>query len=222
MDTGCTSRHMGAPTGWVTHPAFPSHLPTGAPWVALKVKVAQSCPTLCHPIDYIVHWLLQARILEWVAFPLPRGSSQSRNRTRFFCIAGGFFTNWAIREALAVLKSGESSETSLCPVQGALLAGAGDAFQSWVWWNLQQRHKIPFQQSSKSLPPSPFVILQSKSFLIVTTCVSPLPWESLMDIIPRLKDTFLLVLEIHLYITALWTSIIFALKTSHCYSGLPQ
>ncbi|CAI9173720.1 unnamed protein product [Rangifer tarandus platyrhynchus] len=42
----------------------------------VKVKVAQSCPTLCHPMDYTVHGMLQARILEWVAFPFPRGSSQ--------------------------------------------------------------------------------------------------------------------------------------------------
>ena len=33
------------------------------------VKVAQSCPTLCDPMDYTVHGILQARILEWVAFP---------------------------------------------------------------------------------------------------------------------------------------------------------
>ena len=38
------------------------------------------------------------RILEWVAFPFSRGSSLPRNWTRFSCIAGGFFTNWAIRE----------------------------------------------------------------------------------------------------------------------------
>ena len=35
-----------------------------------KVKVAQLCPTLCHPIDYTVHGILQARILEWVVFLL--------------------------------------------------------------------------------------------------------------------------------------------------------
>ena len=35
----------------------------------LKVKVTQSCPTLCDPMDYTVHRILQARILEWVAFP---------------------------------------------------------------------------------------------------------------------------------------------------------
>ena len=40
----------------------------------LKVKVAQSCPTLCDPMDFTVHGVLQARILEWVvAFPFSRG-----------------------------------------------------------------------------------------------------------------------------------------------------
>ena len=39
----------------------------------VKVKVAQSCLTLCDPIDCIVHGILQARILEWVAFPFSRG-----------------------------------------------------------------------------------------------------------------------------------------------------
>jgi len=41
-----------------------------------KVKVTQLCPTLCDPMDYTVHGILQARILEWVAFPFSRGSSQ--------------------------------------------------------------------------------------------------------------------------------------------------
>ena len=103
-----------------------------------KVKVAHSCPTLCDPIGYTVHGILQARILEWVASPFSRessqprdwtqvshmqvdslpaepqgqprntetypfssGSSQLRNPTGVSCIAGRFFTNWAIREALS-------------------------------------------------------------------------------------------------------------------------
>ena len=44
-----------------------------------KVKVIQSCPTLCDPMDSTVHGILQARILEWVAFPFSRGSSQPRD-----------------------------------------------------------------------------------------------------------------------------------------------
>ena len=67
--------------------------------VQRKVKVAQLHPTLCNPIDYIVHGILQARILEWVAFPFSRGSSQPRDWTQVSCIAGGFFTNWVIRES---------------------------------------------------------------------------------------------------------------------------
>jgi len=45
----------------------------------VKVKVTRSCPTLCDPMDYAVHGILQARILEWVAFPFSRGSSQTRD-----------------------------------------------------------------------------------------------------------------------------------------------
>ena len=59
------------------------------------MKVAQSRPTLWDPTDYRVHGILHARILEWVANPFSRGSSQPRNWTRVSCIAGGFFTSWA-------------------------------------------------------------------------------------------------------------------------------
>ena len=38
------------------------------------------------------------RILEWVAYPFSSGSSWPRNHTRVSCMAGRFFTNWAIRE----------------------------------------------------------------------------------------------------------------------------
>ena len=69
-------------------------------FMKMKVKVRQSCPTPCNPMDYTVHEILQARILEWVAFPFSRGSSQPRNQTGISCIAGEFFTNWAIKEAL--------------------------------------------------------------------------------------------------------------------------
>ena len=55
--------------------------------------------TLCDPMDYIVHGILQARILEWAAFPFFRESSQPRNQTQVSHIAGGFFTSWATREA---------------------------------------------------------------------------------------------------------------------------
>ena len=111
----------------------------------MKVKVTQSCPTLCYPTEDIVHGILQARILEWVAFPLLQGIfptqgsnsgiphcrwtldqlnhkgnqrilewvaysfssgfSWPRNQTGVSCIAGKFFTNWAMREALNVIET---------------------------------------------------------------------------------------------------------------------
>ena len=60
--------------------------------------VVQSCPTLCNSTDCSlpgssVHGILQAKILEWVAMP-SRGSSQPRDQTQVFCIAGGFFISF--------------------------------------------------------------------------------------------------------------------------------
>ena len=65
------------------------------------VLVAQSCPTLCDsmicsPPGFSVHGILQARILEWIAIPFSRGTSQPRNQTLVSCIAGRFFIIWAI------------------------------------------------------------------------------------------------------------------------------
>ena len=65
----------------------------------VKMKVTQSCPTLCDPMDSTVHGILQAKIMDWVAFPFPRGSSQPRDRTQVSRIEGGFFMSWATGEA---------------------------------------------------------------------------------------------------------------------------
>ena len=51
-------------------------------WLSVKVKVAQLCPALCDPMDYTVQRILQARILEWIAIPFSRGSSQPRDWTQ--------------------------------------------------------------------------------------------------------------------------------------------
>ena len=69
------------------------------PFLFLSKKVrVHSCPTLCDPMDYTLHGILQARILEWVAFPIRRGYFWPRSWTGVSSIAGGFFTNWAIRK----------------------------------------------------------------------------------------------------------------------------
>ena len=67
---------------------------------AVCLVVSDSChPTNCSLPASSIHALLQARILEWVAYPFSRWSFWPRNWTGVSCIAGGFFTNWAIREA---------------------------------------------------------------------------------------------------------------------------
>ena len=71
---------------------------------SVKVLVTQPCPTLCNAVDCSlpgssVHGILQARILERVATPFSRGSSQLRDQTQVSCIADRFFTVWATREA---------------------------------------------------------------------------------------------------------------------------
>ena len=116
------------------------------PTECLKVKVAQSCLTLCDPMDYTDHAILQTRILKWVAFPFSRGSSQPRDGTQVSCIAGAFFTNWAIRKFIVQISSVSQSCQTLCdpmdcsmpgfPVQHQLLELAqthvhqvGDAIQ---------------------------------------------------------------------------------------------
>ena len=55
-------------------------------------------------MDYTFPETLQARALEWVAFPFSRGSSQPRDQTQVSCTIGEFFTSWATREE-AVSKS---------------------------------------------------------------------------------------------------------------------
>ena len=78
-----------------------NHLGSPSDWVC---SVTHSCPTLCDPMDWSppgssVHGIFQARILQWVAIPFSRGYSWPRNRILISCIAGWFFTIWAIWEA---------------------------------------------------------------------------------------------------------------------------
>ena len=86
------------------HKTLENVLSYSRPWLEVKVKVlvAQSCLTLCNSMVCIltgssVHGILQARILEWVAIPFSRGSSQPRDWTQVSCIAGRFFPVWAIK-----------------------------------------------------------------------------------------------------------------------------
>ena len=83
--------------------------------------VAQSCLTLCNPMDCSlpgssVHGISQARILEWVAISFSRESSPPRNRTCISCIAGRFFTAQPPRKPRGVLAAAAKSlESCLTP-----------------------------------------------------------------------------------------------------------
>ena len=65
-------------------------------------EVAQSCPTLCNPVDcslpgFSIHGILQARILEWVAISFSKESSRPREQTQVSRIPGRRFNLWATR-----------------------------------------------------------------------------------------------------------------------------
>ena len=73
------------------------------PCLVISVLVTQSGWTLSYPVDCnspgsSVHWILQARLLEWVTVPFSRGSSQPRDWIWLSRIAGRFFIIWATRE----------------------------------------------------------------------------------------------------------------------------
>ena len=104
------------------------------PWKRLWVKVVQPCPTPrnpmgCSPPGSSVHGVLQARIVEWIAMPFSRGSSQPRGCAPVSRTAGRFFTVWATREAskktdLSQITCRSSAELYVHAVQsGALRVG---------------------------------------------------------------------------------------------------
>ena len=86
------------------------------------VKVIQLCPTLYNLMDYTTHGILQARILEWVAFPFSRGSSQPRDRTQVSHIAGRFFINVDHDKLWKILKQRGIPDHLTCLLQN-LYAG---------------------------------------------------------------------------------------------------
>ena len=99
------------------------------------VLVAQSCQTLCDPMDdspsgSSVHGILQARILEWVALPFSKGSSQPRDWTQVSCIAGGFFTVWATRHSSLAMPSLRLIFWSPIPVPLAICIGSAYTWKS--------------------------------------------------------------------------------------------
>ena len=65
-------------------------------------SVVSDSDSLSDPMDYKANGILQARILQWVAFPFSRGSSQPRDLSQVCHSTGRFFTIWATREAYII------------------------------------------------------------------------------------------------------------------------
>ena len=128
----------------------------------MKVKVAQSCPTLCNHTDYKVHGILQARILEWVAFPFSRGSSHPRDWTQVSHIVGGFFTSWATQ-----------GKPIFSNLKIFLIVNAVTWFKIHTCKGLTKRNPPTFI-SNHWVPPKVTVVhLYSYTLCIVSCCSGP-------------------------------------------------
>ena len=118
-------------------------------------------------MDYAVHGILQARILEWVAFPFSRGSAQPRNQTHVSRIGGRFFTSWGTREA------GFSMQWMLLfYLWGALTWCIYDPFHLILWTLLILGHKRCKIKHFWVLPPPPLLTWNVFSQLILWFCES--------------------------------------------------
>ena len=108
------------------------HLMCACSVIESESEVAQSCLTLCDPVDCSppgssIHGILQARILEWVTISFSRGSSRPRDQTQVSRIGGRRFNLWASREAKVTINPGGRCCYSQPPFH---------------WWGNQHRKKL--------------------------------------------------------------------------------
>ena len=132
---------------------------------AIKLKVTQSCPTVCDPMGYTVHGILQARILEWVAFPFSRGCSQPRDRIQVSHIAGGFFTSRATGKPKNTGVGSWSLLQRIFPTQESN-------------WGLPHCRRILYQLSYQGSPSTRGTTPSFSSIpLLRGTCREKMEWE---------------------------------------------
>ena len=121
--------------------------------------------------------ILQARILEWVAMPSSRGSSQPRDQTQVSCTAGRFFTIWDTREALCLLLIGPSTHPLVQPLMALVFLDFGfcklDLLPCSYYW---------LAYLNTGLSSSPWTCGPQVSFL-----TSPSTWELLIVFQPSLR-----------------------------------
>ena len=128
--------------------------------------------TLCNPMDYSlpgssVHGILQARILKWLTIPFSRGSSQSRDQSQVFGIAGRFFIVWATWEAKDIY---DISITYVCVCvcvyiyQFSSLSSVQTFVTPWTTvcqasLSITNSRSLPEPTSIESVKPSNYLIL---------------------------------------------------------------
>ena len=133
----------------------------------VKVKIIQLYPTLCDPMDYTVHGILQARILEWVALPFSRGCSRPRNRTQVSCIAGRCSTCIAGWPRSVTINTSHQNPESLCYIVLICLGSLGSGWSRWRegWTRLRfEYHEHPRGCTQKVLRNSACSVLSPPDF----------------------------------------------------------
>ena len=144
--------------------------------------------------------ILQARILEWVAMPFPRGSSQSRDRTQVSLIAGGFFTILDTREAQ------DTGVGSLSLLQGIFLTQESN-------WGLLHCRQIFYQLSYQGPLQGLNHVLLVVQLLIFSTSWKKFRKESRNELLCALGKTGRTGLQIVRYIQKLilWAQFLYLL-----------
>ena len=139
----------------------------------VKVFVTQLCLTLCNRIDcslpgFSVHWILQARILEWVAISSSRGSSRPRDGTPVMCLGRCLgmdlgMSLWALRALgnSVLMKSPvrkPRGQSSLCAPLALILCSVGTISYKFCrkgsspWWGLWAPGHEPLPSAPSLFP----------------------------------------------------------------------
>ena len=153
----------------------------------------------CSPPGFSVHGILQVRILEWVAIPFSRGSSQPRDYTQVPCIAGRFFMVWATRERGLGQRSKSSSSCSAyrwvfsltctmvlfsLPIELVAKLSKSGVFKSIFFFYSSLRFTEKLSQNSELPDTNCFLSLLSGSqfsLLLLASCISVIYLLQLMN-----------------------------------------
>ena len=123
-------------------------------------------------MDYTVYGILQAKILEWVAFPFSGGSSQPRDQTQVSCVAGGSFTSLVTREAtLSIISIIEGSALkSPCKMTELLISSCISIKLCIPLWVICYQFSNPIFLSLSLFPSSCFVYVVLPEY--ADSCIS--------------------------------------------------